>query len=70
MPTKTEKFVYENIADKLASQITKGTYKAGEQIPSVRKLSQDLGVSTKTVEQSYILLESLGLIEAKPQKGY
>ena len=70
MSTKTEKYIYEDIADKFASQITKGVYKAGEQIPSVRKLSQDLGISTKTIEQSYILLEGLGLIEAKPQKGY
>ncbi len=70
MPIKVEKYIYEDIADKLANQITKGVYKVGEQIPSVRKLSQDLGISTKTVEQSYIFLEGLGLIEAKPQKGY
>ena len=67
---KELKFIYEDIADNLAYQITKGVYKAGEKIPSVRKLSNELGVSTKTVEQSYILLEGLGLIEGKPQKGY
>ncbi len=67
---KEPKFIYEDISDSLALQITKGVYKEGESIPSIRKLSKDLGISTKTVEQSYILLEGLGLIEAKPQKGY
>lgn len=67
---KDSQFIYEDIASKIEFQISKGLFKPGDQIPSLRKLSKDFGVSTKTVEQSYILLESKGLIEAKPQKGY
>ncbi len=68
--SKESKFIYEDIADGLALQISKGVYQKGDPVPSIRKLSSDLGVSTKTVEQSYILLESLGLIAAEPKKGF
>lgn len=68
--TKNKEFIYEKIADNIAAQINQGTFKEGEKVPSVRKLSKDLGVSASTIEQSYILLESQGLIEAKPQSGY
>lgn len=67
---KTKKHIYEEIAESIASQINSGAYSTGDKVPSVRKLSKSLGVSTKTVEQSYILLESQGLIQAKPQSGY
>ncbi|MFQ5930640.1 MAG: PLP-dependent aminotransferase family protein, partial [Acidobacteriota bacterium] len=38
--------------------------------PSVRKLSQQVGVSITTVLQAYYWLESKGLIEARPQSGF
>jgi DNA-binding transcriptional MocR family regulator len=42
----------------------------GDKIPSVRKVSQDLGVSVNTVFQAYANLEAKGLILAKPRSGY
>lgn len=65
-----ETFLYKKIADKINGQISSGTLKCGDQLPSVRKLSKDLGISISTVMQTYIYLESLGLVEAKPQSGY
>ena len=73
MPTytkKSSKFLYEKIIDNVSSQISKGILKPGEQLPSVRSLSDELGVSISTILQSYISLENLGLVEAKPQSGY
>jgi len=39
-------------------------------LPSVRSLSQELGVSINTVQQAYYCLEAEGLVEARPQSGY
>jgi DNA-binding transcriptional MocR family regulator len=62
--------LYEQVADKIAKQIDRGAIKAGERVPSVRKLKSKLGVSLSTVLQAYITLENKGLIEARPQSGY
>jgi len=63
-------FRYEQIAKQVVQLIEQGTYRAGERIPSVRQMSQQQGASISSVLQAYILLESQGLIEARPQSGY
>jgi DNA-binding transcriptional MocR family regulator len=50
--------------------INEGTFREGDRVPSVRKLSQQLGVSITTVMEAYRLLEDRGVIEARPQSGY
>lgn len=67
-PTRTLR--YQELADRLAELISQGTYPPGKRIPSVRQISQQQGVSISTVLQAYSLLESQGLIEARPQSGY
>lgn len=67
---KRKPLLYEQVAGRLAGLIEKGTFRAGERIPSVRQLSQQQGVSISTVLQAYTLLEDRGLIEARPQSGY
>jgi DNA-binding transcriptional MocR family regulator len=67
---KAESFLYENIADRIARLIRKGTYRTGERIPSVRSLSKQMGVSMSTAVKVYFYLENQGLIEARPQSGY
>jgi DNA-binding transcriptional MocR family regulator len=62
--------LYEQVAQKIAYLIHQGTLQAGERVPSVRKLRSDLGVSVSTILEAYRLLESEGLIEARPQSGY
>ena len=63
-------FLYEKIIDDIRNRIANGNLRPGEKLPSVRKLSRDWDVSVSTVLQSYIALETIGLIEAKPQSGY
>lgn len=65
-----EKFLYEKVANSISHQITKGVYKASDRLPSVRKLSEDLGVSLFTILQSYAELKNSGLIDSKPGSGY
>jgi len=62
--------LYEQVAERLQTLITEGTLKAGDRLPSVRKLRQQLSVSTSTVLEAYRLLEDRGLITARPQSGY
>src|SRR4051812_13549573 len=62
--------LYASVADRVAGLIDKGTLRPGQKVPSVRKLSVQLGVSISTVLQAYRLLEDRGRIEARPQSGY
>lgn len=61
---------YQELADRLAELIRQGTYPPGKRLLSVRQTSQQQGVSISTVLQAYSVLESEGLIEARPQSGY
>ncbi len=61
---------YQEIADEIASLIARGTLRAGQRIPSVRKTSTQYKVSPGTVLQAFDQLEARGLIEARPQSGY
>lgn len=65
-----EETLYERVATRLASMIDARTLRPGERLPSVRRLSAQQGVSVTTVLQAYELLESRGLIEARPQSGH
>lgn len=62
--------LYEEIANTISELIDKGTYRAGERIPSLRNLSQRMGVSINTAMGAYSRLEDQGLIEARAQSGY
>src|SRR5262245_39508157 len=70
MPAVTSELLYDHVAGQIVQLIDGGTLRAGERIPSVRKLSRQQGVSVSTVLQAYRLLEDRGLIEARPQSGY
>ena len=61
---------YQELADRLAELIRQGTYPPGEKLPSVRQMSRQQSLSVSTVLQAYSVLESHGLIEARPQSGY
>lgn len=65
-----EAHLYERIAAELAERIHRAIVKPGERLPSVRRLSQQQGVSISTVLQAYIKLEDMGLVESRPQSGY
>ncbi len=61
---------YEDVASRIEELIESGAYKCGEKIPSLRELSESLGVSVNTVREAYSRLESRRFIEASPQSGY
>ncbi|HSB03358.1 MAG TPA: PLP-dependent aminotransferase family protein [Anaerolineales bacterium] len=61
---------YQELAERLAELIQRGTYPPGTRIPSVREMHQQQNLSISTVLQAYSLLERRGLIESRPQSGY
>src|SRR5437868_5354560 len=61
---------YMEVADRIETLIEKKILKVGDKLLSVRALSKEQGISLSTAFQAYYMLESKGLIEARPQSGY
>ena len=62
--------LYHDYADRTAKLIAEGVLRPGEKLLSVRQACKIHGISPITVTQAYHLLESRGLIEARPRSGY
>ena len=65
-----ERPLYLQVADSVADLITAGSLRAGDRVPSVRRLSGQQKVSVPTVLQAYMVLENRRMIEAKPKSGF
>lgn len=63
-------FLYQQVVDYIDKQQSLGLLRAGDKLPSLRKLSKQLEISVSTVKQAYEQLERQGTISAKPQSGY
>lgn len=61
--------VYEQLYQKIIRMAAIGVFTAGEKLPSVRQLAQDLGVNPNTVQKAYRMLEHDGIICSLPGKG-
>lgn len=61
---------YQKIARAIAAQITRGVWKTGDKLPSLRALSHENGVSLNTAIQAYLQLEKEGYLIARPKSGY
>ncbi|MGJ8656622.1 MAG: PLP-dependent aminotransferase family protein [Akkermansiaceae bacterium] len=70
MNSEPKKSTYRQLADQLQVLIEKKTLRFGDRMPSLRKLSQDHGVSLTTAQSVYEVLERRGLIEARPRSGF
>lgn len=62
--------LYIQLYQYLKQEITQGRINAGEKLPSLRKLSKDLGISITTTELAYSQLLVEGYVTSKPQSGY
>src|ERR1700722_7375694 len=62
--------LYRTVTQEISGMIRDGTLAAGDQLPSVRALSQSRKVSPATVLKAYEALETNGLVEARPRSGY
>ena len=62
--------LYQQLYRFFCSAITHGQITAGEHLPSIRRLAEDLNVSRTTVETAYQQLCVEGYLESRPQRGY
>jgi DNA-binding transcriptional MocR family regulator len=63
-------FLYRQVIDLISENIDSGTLRPGDRLPSLRKMSQTVGVSIPTVRQAYIELERQRRVESRPQSGF
>lgn len=61
--------LYKQIKDQIKASILQGELKAGEPLPSIRALANDLHVSVLTTRRVYDELEAEGFIITKAGKG-
>jgi DNA-binding transcriptional MocR family regulator len=62
--------LYERFARELEERILAGTFPEGGRVPALRDSAAQHSLSLSTVLQAYRLLETRGIIEARPQSGY
>ncbi len=62
--------LYQEVAEKIAHLIEEGVLRPGERVSSLRRVSQQYGVSLTTAIQAFIWLEDRGLVEARPKSGF
>ena len=61
--------LYVQLVERLKHAIATGAIKAGEQLPSVRRMAEDLLINPNTVVRAYRDLESEGLVELRHGSG-
>ena len=66
---KSGKPVYLQLVDQIRYAAASGGLHAGESLPSIRPLAEELRVNRNTVAKAYAELESQGVIETIPGKG-
>ena len=62
--------LYLKIAKIIEEQITSGTLKTADKLPSIRTVQKIYNVSINTVKQAFLELESKSLIASRPKSGY
>ncbi len=61
--------VYLQIADQVRAAAASGALRAGEPLPGIRPLAEQLRINRNTVAKAYTELESQGVIETIAGKG-
>ncbi|CCH48202.1 aminotransferase-like domain-containing protein [Pseudodesulfovibrio piezophilus] len=65
-----EPYRYQTVEKHILAMMEQGALALGDRLPSLRKMSSNLGVSLSTVNQAYVELERKGVVEARPRSGF
>jgi GntR family transcriptional regulator len=57
---------YRQLVDQIRLLVASGRLRPGEEIPSTRALSADLGLNPMTISRAWALLEQDGVLERRP----
>lgn len=60
---------YKQLAALIREQIMSGEIPVGRAVPSMKRLTQEYGISNRTVDSAMKVLKAEGLIEAEEGKG-
>ena len=66
---KSGKPVYLQVVDQVKAAAASGAVRAGDPLPSIRPLAEELRVNRNTIAKAYAELESQGVIETIAGKG-
>src|SRR3954469_4715953 len=66
---KSGKPVYLQLVDQIRYAAASGMLRAGESLPGIRPLAEELRINRNTIAKAYTELESQGVIETIPGKG-
>jgi GntR family transcriptional regulator len=66
---KSGKPVYLQVVDQVKAAAASGALRAGEPLPSIRPLAEQLRINRNTVAKAYAELEGQGVIETVPGRG-
>ena len=58
--------VYRQLMDQVKLHIASGVLEPGDELPSTRLLSSELGINPMTVSKAYSYLERDGIVERRP----
>ncbi|MFN2341473.1 MAG: GntR family transcriptional regulator [Halanaerobium sp.] len=61
--------IYEQVIEEIKKEIVRGELKAGDKLPSQRKLARKIDVNPNTVQRAYREMEQRGLVETKRGRG-
>lgn len=61
--------IYKQLRDQIILGIAKGELEPEEQLPSVRQLSDEIGVNTMTISKAYSLLKDEGYLMTDRRSG-
>jgi GntR family transcriptional regulator len=67
--TSSDRAIYLQIVDGVRREVVRGTLAAGEPLPSVRQLAEELRLNPNTVQQAYRELEREGLALVRRGQG-
>ncbi len=62
--------VYLQLADQIRYAAASGRLRPGEPLPALRPLAEELRINRNTIAKAYAELETQGLVETLPGKGY
>jgi GntR family transcriptional regulator len=58
--------VYRQIIDQVKFHVASGLLKPGDELPSTRALSSELGINPMTISKAYSFLERDGVVDRRP----
>ncbi len=67
---KSGRPVYLQLVDQVKAAAASGVLRPGEALPSIAAVAEELRVGRNSIAKAYSELESLGIIELVPGKGY